>query len=118
MVTRAGKKIVRSRPMPYQHILIDDPRPRVRRITLNPPEKRNALNNRLRAEIFEALEAADRDGDVSISIIRGAGSCFSPAMICPRIIPSISPIIRRQGPANGRAMSSRVGSRSGTSLNR
>ena len=63
--------------MPYQHILIDDPRPRVRRITLNRPEKRNALNNRLRAEIFEALEAADRDGDVSISIIRGAGSCFS-----------------------------------------
>jgi enoyl-CoA hydratase len=63
--------------MPYQHILIDDPRPRVRRITLNRPEKRNALNNRLRAEIFEALEAADHDGEVSISIIRGAGSCFS-----------------------------------------
>ena len=43
--------------MPYQHILVDDPRPRVRRITLNRPEKRNALNNRLRAEVFEVLEA-------------------------------------------------------------
>ena len=42
--------------MPYQHILVDDPRPRVRRITLNRPEKRNALNNRLRAEVFEVLE--------------------------------------------------------------
>ena len=49
--------------MPYQHILVDEPRPRVRRITLNRPEKRNALNNRLRGEMFEVLEAADRDGD-------------------------------------------------------
>src|SRR5262252_7894224 len=63
--------------MSYQHILIDDPRPRVLRITLNRPEKRNALNNRLRGEIFEALEAADRDSEISISIIRGAGPCFS-----------------------------------------
>ena len=42
--------------MSYQHILVDDPRPRVRRITLNRAEKRNALNNRLRAEVFEVLE--------------------------------------------------------------
>ena len=63
--------------MAYQHILVDDPRPRVRRITMNRPEKRNALNNRLRAEIFEVLETADRDPDVSITILRGAGPCFS-----------------------------------------
>ena len=43
--------------MPYQHIIVDHPRPRVRRITLNRPEKRNALNNRLRMEVFEALDA-------------------------------------------------------------
>ena len=49
--------------MSWQHILVDEPRPRVRRITLNRPEKRNALNNRLRGEIFEALEQADRDPD-------------------------------------------------------
>src|SRR6185369_6928407 len=63
--------------MAYQHVIVDDPRPRVRRITMNRPEKRNALNNRLRGEIFDVLEAADRDGDVSISILRGAGPCFS-----------------------------------------
>jgi enoyl-CoA hydratase len=59
------------------HILVDDPLPRVRRITLNRPEKRNALNNRLRGELFDTLRAADADADVSISIIRGAGPSFS-----------------------------------------
>jgi enoyl-CoA hydratase len=44
---------------------------------LNRPEKRNALSNELRSRIFEALHAADHDGNVSVSILRGAGSCFS-----------------------------------------
>jgi enoyl-CoA hydratase len=61
----------------YQLILVDDPRPRVRRITLNRPEKRNALSNALRGELFDALERADRDPAVHVSIIRGAGTCFS-----------------------------------------
>lgn len=58
-------------------ILIDNPRPFVRRLTLNRPDKRNALSNTLRAELFAALEAADRDKEVRVTIIRGAGSCFS-----------------------------------------
>lgn len=58
-------------------ILIDDPRAHVRRITLNRPEKRNALSNKLRAELFAALEEADRDARVRVTIVRGAGSCFS-----------------------------------------
>ena len=59
------------------HVLIDDPLPRVRRITLNRPEKRNALSNLLRKEILEALQEADRDPEISIMIVRGAGPCFS-----------------------------------------
>ena len=58
-------------------LLADDPRPGVRRLTLNRPEKRNALSNALRGELFRALEAADRDADVRVSIVRGAGPCFS-----------------------------------------
>jgi enoyl-CoA hydratase len=58
-------------------LLADDPRPGVRRFTLNRPEKRNALSNALRAELFGALEAADRDAAVRVSIVRGAGPCFS-----------------------------------------
>jgi enoyl-CoA hydratase len=58
-------------------ILIDAPRPKVRRITLNRPEKRNALNNTLRSELFAALEQGDRDPEVHVTILRGAGACFS-----------------------------------------
>jgi enoyl-CoA hydratase len=58
-------------------ILGDTPRPHVRRLTLNRPDKRNALSNDLRRELFAALEAADRDSEVRVIVIRGAGSCFS-----------------------------------------
>lgn len=58
------------------HILLDTPLPGVRRITLNRPEKRNAMNNTLRGEVFAALEAHDRDPEVRVTIIRGAGPAF------------------------------------------
>ncbi|MDP6377019.1 MAG: enoyl-CoA hydratase-related protein [Pseudomonadales bacterium] len=61
----------------YTKIAIDDPRPAVRRITLNRPEKRNPLSNELRGEMFHALETADQDAEVRVMIIRGAGPCFS-----------------------------------------
>jgi len=58
-------------------IVLDTPRPMVQRITLNRPEKRNALSNDLRKALFEAIEAADSDPDIRVTILRGSGSCFS-----------------------------------------
>ncbi|MEY2436913.1 MAG: enoyl-CoA hydratase [Acidimicrobiaceae bacterium] len=58
-------------------VLIDDPAPMVRRITLNRPEKRNALNHALRGALLDALRAGDADPDVRVMIVRGAGTCFS-----------------------------------------
>lgn len=58
-------------------VLVDDPRPRVRRLTLNRPQKRNALSNALRAELFERMREADLDDDVSAIVLRGAGPCWS-----------------------------------------
>jgi len=58
-------------------LLVDDPAPRVRRLTLNRPEKHNAISNELRGALYDALHAADRDPAVGVSIIRGAGPCFS-----------------------------------------
>ena len=60
-----------------QYVLVDDPRPSVRRVTLNRPNKRNALANPLRGQLFQALEAADRDKAVHVTVLRGAGKCFS-----------------------------------------
>jgi enoyl-CoA hydratase len=58
-------------------VLVDRPASGVCRITLNRPEKRNALNNPLRAALFEALHTADDDPEVRVTIVRGAGTCFS-----------------------------------------
>jgi enoyl-CoA hydratase len=58
-------------------VLVDQPRQYVRRLTLNRPEKRNALSNHLRAKLFASLEESDRDPEVRVVIIRGAGACFS-----------------------------------------
>jgi enoyl-CoA hydratase len=58
-------------------LIVDDPAPKVRRFTLNRPEKRNALNDALRGALFDALRAGDKDKNVSVMIIRGAGPCFS-----------------------------------------
>jgi enoyl-CoA hydratase len=63
--------------MDYQKIIVDEPRPMVCRITLNRPEKRNPLSNELRTEMFHALEEADKNSEIRVSIIRGAGPCFS-----------------------------------------
>jgi enoyl-CoA hydratase len=58
-------------------ILVDDPAPKVRRITMNRPDKRNSLVHPLRGAILETLRAHDQDPDVSVTIIRGAGPSFS-----------------------------------------
>ncbi len=58
-------------------LLVDEPLPKVRRLTLNRPEKRNALNDELRGALFDELRAADRSREVSVIIIRGSGPAFS-----------------------------------------
>ncbi len=58
-------------------LLLDDPAEGVRRLTLNRPRKRNALDNELRGALFAALEQADVDAAVRVTVLRGAGPCFS-----------------------------------------
>lgn len=57
--------------------MVDQPIERVQRLTLNRPERRNALDNATRTELLNALHAADADDEVRLTIIRGAGPCFS-----------------------------------------
>jgi len=63
--------------MTYERIIVDEPAPMVRRITLNNPDKRNPLGATMRREIMHALRAHDVDDSVRVTIIRGAGKCFS-----------------------------------------
>ena len=58
-------------------LLVDEPLPHVRRLTMNRPAKRNALNDALRGALFDELRTADRDRSISVIVIRGAGPCFS-----------------------------------------
>ena len=60
-----------------QLILIDEPAEHVRRVTLNRPDKRNAISTPLRVALLGALHGFDRDPDVRVTIVRGAGVCFS-----------------------------------------
>ena len=52
----------------------------VRHIVLNRPQKRNAFNGELVAEVRLALKAAANDPDVHCVVVRGAGPMFSSGM--------------------------------------
>ena len=62
--------------MKYEFIECEELEPSVRRIYLNRPEKRNALCNPLRKELFDCLNNFDEDPEVKVIIIAGRGSCF------------------------------------------
>ena len=56
-------------------LLIED-RAAVRVLTMNRPDKRNALNNELTRALFDALHDADRDPSVKALMLAGAGKAF------------------------------------------
>ncbi len=62
--------------MTYADILyeVDD---RLAFVTLNRPEKLNALSNNLRGEVFDAMKEAEANPDVGVIILRSAGRAFS-----------------------------------------
>ncbi len=62
--------------MTYEHILysVDE---RVCTISLNRPEKVNALSYALREELRDALKTAEREPDVGCIVIKGEGRAFS-----------------------------------------
>lgn len=59
-----------------EEILLVEDRGRTRWLTLNRPERRNALNHALNEALAEALVEADHDSDVFAVAITGAGTTF------------------------------------------
>ena len=45
-------------------------------ITINRPEKRNALNEEVRSDLYETLKHIDSRDDIRVAIITGAGDAF------------------------------------------
>ncbi len=58
------------------NVEISSPAPQVTQLTLNRPERLNALTYDLVRELHEALDAVDRDHDCRVVIITGAGRGF------------------------------------------
>src|SRR5512135_3301592 len=65
--------------MAYEQILYDTA-DRIATITLNRPDRMNAMPPRMIGEIHDALHEADRDDDVRVVIVTGAGKAFCSGM--------------------------------------
>ncbi len=61
-------------------LLLTEDRDGVRHLVLDRPDKRNALNGELVAELGAGIEAAANDDEVRVLVIRGAGTMFSSGM--------------------------------------
>ncbi len=77
-------------------ILLIDTKDRVRTLTLNRPESRNALSAALRTAFFAALRNAETDDDVDVVIITGADPVFCAGLDLKELgdsteLPDISP---------------------------
>ena len=60
----------------YENVVVDSPQPGVARITLNRPERLNALTYDLVSDLHQALDLVDSHHDTRAIIITGAGRGF------------------------------------------
>jgi enoyl-CoA hydratase len=77
-------------------ILLIDTTDRVRTVTLNRPESRNALSSALRKQFFAALREAEADDGVDVVIVTGADPVFCAGLDLKELgnttdLPDISP---------------------------
>ena len=62
--------------MTYNNIIYDTD-DRLAFITMNRPEKLNALSHALRGEVYDAMKEAEADPAIGVIILKGAGRAFS-----------------------------------------
>ena len=82
--------------MANDEILLIDTRDRVRALTLNRPQSRNALSSELRRRFFAALRDAETDDAVDVVILTGADPVFCAGLDLKELgdsteLPDISP---------------------------
>jgi 2-(1,2-epoxy-1,2-dihydrophenyl)acetyl-CoA isomerase len=67
-------------------LLIDEPAPHIRRLLINRPDARNAINAAVRDALYTALIAARDDRTVRALILGGAGGFFSAGGDLPSMV--------------------------------
>jgi enoyl-CoA hydratase len=77
-------------------VLLIDTQDRVRTLTLNRPQARNALSSELRRRFFQALRDAEADDEVDVVILTGADPVFCAGLDLKELgdssqLPDISP---------------------------
>ncbi|MUM36218.1 enoyl-CoA hydratase-related protein, partial [Mycolicibacterium sp. CBMA 361] len=77
-------------------VLLIDTTDRVRTLTLNRPQSRNALSYELREAFYSALRQAETDDDVDVVILTGADPVFCAGLDLKELgegadLPDISP---------------------------
>ena len=63
--------------MPDYNDILYETDGRLAYVTLNRPEKLNALSNNLRAEVMDAMKEAEHDDEIGVIILRANGRSFS-----------------------------------------
>lgn len=93
--------------MTFANLLVED-RGAVRRITLNRPDKLNALNHATLSELHAAFEAAGRDPAVRVVVLTGAGPKAFVAGADIAEMNGLSPAQARDFSAHGQALMTRI----------
>lgn len=62
--------------MTTSHILVTD-KDRIRTITFNRPDKKNALTRSMYSTIADAMESADQDPKIRVIVFKGQAGCFT-----------------------------------------
>jgi enoyl-CoA hydratase len=94
---------------PYQFITYEKKRDKkYALITLNRPEVMNALNLELRKEILSALDVAEKDDEVRVLVITGAGEKAFSAGADVRMFQTMTPFTAREYLKTSKGASNRI----------
>jgi len=80
VMSTSRTSIMRGAKLPGMPVNVERPADGVARVTLDRPEKRNALSIELRVEIADALAEQSADPAVRCLVLTGAGSAFCAGM--------------------------------------
>ena len=94
--------------MAFQHILFEVDHSGVALVTINRPEKRNALSNAVIAELSEAFERAAAEKDIRAVILTGAGDKAFVAGADISELVRLSPVEARERAIHGQSVFRRL----------